>query len=83
MGFTRSGDKSGSKQTLSRNRTAGRHNLEADHGFVNWLDFIQRGASMKVAIEKHSITMRYHLLSPAAAQSYRFFLYPYETNNYS
>lgn len=83
MGFTSSGDESGSERTPPRNRTAGRSNLEADHDFVNWLDFTQSGGSIKVAIEKHSITMSYYLLPPVPAQSHRFFLYPYETNNYS
>lgn len=83
MGFTSSGDESGSERIPPRNRTAGRSNLEADHDFVNWLDFIQSGGSIKVATKKHSITMSYYLLPPALAQSHRFFLYPYETNNYS
>lgn len=73
MGFTSSGDESGSERTPPRNRTAGRSNLEADHDFVNWLDFIQSGSSIKVATEKHSITMSYYLLPPPRRKAIGFF----------
>ncbi len=62
MGFTSSGDESGSERIPPRNRTAGRSNLEADHDFVNWLDFIQSGSSIKVATK----TFYYNELLPPA-----------------